>query len=334
MQALRAQDRRIRRLETTLRNFVNGAGNDAGSQEQTRTSTSVASPASTMAAASYSPAASSSPGASNFLTEYLKRIPGGEIGDFDFGAFPKGGFKNGDKIPHSLLSPPVDANGKIMIPAGLTRIKIDIGLSWNSPNSGEWLDAFPNMAVIGVEPSIWNIMSVIRINYFKRKWDGPFSGRRFWVIPMAVDSSEPRMATFYQGSGDGGTSSLNEFQRAGSVRFERRVPTMQLRDLIAAIPEDRFPYIEHVKSDTQGNDVKVLQSAGELLAKRVVYYSAEPGEFEKNQYKTSHNGEQLKQFMAEAGFEMIKQQANDQWTFLNKKFKNHPDLSKMDYSCG
>eukprot|EP00469_Lotharella_globosa_P013699 CAMPEP_0167772716 /NCGR_PEP_ID=MMETSP0111_2-20121227/1001_1 /TAXON_ID=91324 /ORGANISM="Lotharella globosa, Strain CCCM811" /LENGTH=369 /DNA_ID=CAMNT_0007662237 /DNA_START=15 /DNA_END=1124 /DNA_ORIENTATION=- len=267
----------------------------------------------------------------NFLTEYLKKIPGGAIGNFDYGAFPKAGFNNGDPIPHNVLSPPIDAKGKFVFPANVKRVKIDIGLSWNAPNSDEWLTDYADMAVVGVEPSIYNIMSIFRLYYYKHHWDQP-AKRRFFIIPTAVDDGEPRMATFYQGPGDGGTSSLNEF-KSGSIRFSKKVPTVHLKEIIDAVPEDRFPYIEHIKTDTQGNDVKALRSAGESLMKRVVYYSAEPGEYEKNQYKTSHDGNQLKAFMAEAGFEMIKKDADAQWTFLNSRYRDHPDLAEMDFTC-
>ncbi|GAB5353511.1 hypothetical protein AAMO2058_000042300 [Amorphochlora amoebiformis] len=230
----------------------------------------------------------------NFLTNHLAGFSG-SIEKFSFGAFPKAGFHDGDPIPHEVLSPSIDCKtGKFKLSSKYKRVKIDIGLSWNGPNSDTWLTKFPDLMVIGVEPSVYNIMSLFRLYYHKNNWTAPAESRRNYIIPTAVDDGKERMETFYQGAGDGGTSSLNEFKNGNfSTRFITNVPTIRLKKIIDSIPEDQFPLIEHIKSDTQGNDVKVLRSAGDTLQKRVVYYSAEPGEFEKNQYKTSHNGTQL-----------------------------------------
>ena len=52
-------------------------------------------------------------------------------------------------IPSQLL-----VNEKIELPDNFTKVKIDIGLSHNAPNSEVWLNANPNdLVVFGFEPN-------------------------------------------------------------------------------------------------------------------------------------------------------------------------------------
>ena len=64
----------------------------------------------------------------------------------------------------SLSQPimPVDGRGYLAIPPEYTHIKIDVGLSFNAPNSANWLDKLrlPGRFVIGIEP---NANSLLRV---------------------------------------------------------------------------------------------------------------------------------------------------------------------------
>ena len=60
-----------------------------------------------------------------------------------------------EHIPAEFIS-----NNKISLPNNLNKVKIDVGLSFNAPNSYRWLKENPNLIVIGFEPNEENSQSV------------------------------------------------------------------------------------------------------------------------------------------------------------------------------
>jgi hypothetical protein len=52
-------------------------------------------------------------------------------------------------------------NGKIKIPDWCEKIRIDVGLSHNAPNSQNWLESIDNLLVIGVEPNKSSIKVIL-----------------------------------------------------------------------------------------------------------------------------------------------------------------------------
>lgn len=221
--------------------------------------------------------------------------------------------------------------GKLKIPKEINQIKLDVGTAMNAPNSAIWLDNLPDRIVFGFEPNIKSVNELLSGNNRKRgrkyKYlDLKHINKRFFVLNLALDDCIPQLKKFYFTSGDGGNSSLHE-PRNFKINETRYVPCLRLSDFLELIPWDRFKYIEHLKIDTQGNDLRVIRSAGEYL-KKIVFVSAEcvaPG------YKYSHSEKELDKFMEENNFELIPgTDKGGNKTYVNKKYKKL--INTLDYS--
>lgn len=231
--------------------------------------------------------------------------------------------------------------GTLMIPEGIRSIKIDIGLSYTAPNSALWIERNPHVFVFGFEP---NFEAVSYLLYRKmpqknrssllaslRKIGGldceKYLGKNFILFDVAIDNCAPCMKEFYMTEGVGTSSfhrpessCISEQPEHFSISEYKPVPTIRLSDFMSLLPWEKFPYVEQIKIDTQGNDVRVLESAGEYL-KKVVFVTAEvPTD---KQYEYSHTEKELDALMTANNFEFIKdtnRQGNK--TYVNKSFKH------------
>ena len=177
--------------------------------------------------------------------------------------------------------------------SGLT-LRFDVGLSFNMPNATKWLRDDPNVYVIGIEPHPGNFKSCCS------HLETLDAGDRCYLIEAAIsDVGESRDQDFYGLSGDPGTSSL--CRPIG--RFENlvdRVYSVETISLASILDNLNYKRVDVLKSDTQGNDLKVLKSAGDHL-KNVDFIYAEYDESED--YENANTGEELDKFLEESGFE-------------------------------
>ena len=83
------------------------------------------------------------------------------------------------------------AHGKLAIPEGLTKLRLDVGTCFNAPMSQLWLEQDPHLCVYGFEP----VLASIDIMRRGRPADFPASGswiepehfnRRFFILPCAL----------------------------------------------------------------------------------------------------------------------------------------------------
>jgi FkbM family methyltransferase len=231
-----------------------------------------------------------------------------------------------------LLCP--DGN-KIKIPNRFTQIKIDVGTAFNAPNSEIWLSELEGRIVFGFEP---NPDSVHELLTGKNRQHGngyrylnlDYIDKSFYLIQCAIDDCEPCYKRFYMTSDNAGQSSLHEPTK---FRLQKviDVPCIRLSDFLDLIPWEKISYIEHLKIDAQGNDLRILQSVGDYLTERIVFVTAELDTY--GQYKYSHNGKELKKFMKKRGFRYVKRKLRgpDNATFINKRFKKMAKIEKLDY---
>jgi len=177
--------------------------------------------------------------------------------------------------------------------SGLT-LRFDVGLSFNMPNATKWLRDDPNVYVIGIEPHPNNFKSCCS------HLETLDAGDRCYLIEAAIsDVGESRDQDFYGLSGDPGTSSL--CRPIG--RFENlvdRVYSVETISLASILDNLNYKRVDVLKSDTQGNDLNVLKSAGDHL-KKVDFIYAEYDESED--YENANTGEDLDKFLEENGFE-------------------------------
>jgi hypothetical protein len=227
-------------------------------------------------------------------------------------------------------------DGKIEIPDYIKHINIDIGLSVSAPNSALWLNDTDDRIVFGFEPSPENIihleqgtfinpnqMSIavnsktIRLNHLDIK----YFGDRFKLLKCALDDiSSPRYVSFYiTDDRNPGCSSLRKptDKLPYKVKKEVQVPVISFYDFLKHLPWERFPYIEMVKTDTQGKDLDVLKSAKKYI-ERFVFLHVENST--NGEYEGSHTEQEINEFLENKGFELLSKVSNDS-LYLNKKYK-------------
>jgi len=211
----------------------------------------------------------------------------------------------------------------LVVKENITHVKIDIGLSYNAPQSKRWLGKEPNLLVIGFEPhteSIENIVSnVIPNNSFMKE--------RFYIFPFALQNViEHCKMEFYKTSNDPGTSSLYKpiDEKLGMYKQETSVPVYSLKHFFDLFPFDKFEYIDYIKIDAQGSDYDILLSAGDYLRERVVFITAEP---EDSQYEDCkhNNTKNMEEYLFSQNFVRIYDRPTEDPTFLNKKFQHLAD---------
>lgn len=209
----------------------------------------------------------------------------------------------------------------------IKRIKIDVGLSYNAPQSEVWLTHDKDLFVFGFEPNPECINSINAGTIIAKPGHGkPLSDShrsRFKLIPVALGNVDTHTTLdFYMMTNDCGTSSLfkPDCSILGNIKEVVKVPVFNLRDFFDKFPWDRFEYIEYLKTDAQGSDLNILKGAGSYLSERVVYVTAEP---ETAQYPGAINSfESIRNYMESQGFDYINHPNTGDPTFLNKKFKH------------
>lgn len=177
-----------------------------------------------------------------------------------------------DYIPSQLLT-----NGKIKLPSNFTKVKIDVGLSHNAPNSEVWLNANPkDLVVFGFEPNpkaqsilkgeleregqFANVLSLNKLN------------SNFFLMPLAL-GNEDKLSNFYGVTNiDCGVSSL--YKPKKWTYTEVQVPQFKLDTFLELFPFDQIPYISHIKIDAQGHDWNIIRGMVNHLDK-IAYISYE-----------------------------------------------------------
>lgn len=199
------------------------------------------------------------------------------------------------------------------IPETANKIKIDIGLSYNAPNSAVWLNSEPTTFVIGVEPGKEAVQSIITNGLIAHQTGDRVSALNphFSLIHSAVGNVEIKkvldllyefpIQKFYLTKGDVGTSSLLKPIKF-EIEKEYNVQVIPLWCILEGLDWDRFDYVELLKIDTQGNDLEVIKSAGDWLDK-VVYLHCEINTH--GEYEGEPNPNDYNEYLAQKGFKVV-----------------------------
>lgn len=223
-----------------------------------------------------------------------------------------------EKVLDSILE-----NGKIKIPSGAKRVKLDIGTSRNAPFSEFWLQKDDELCVFGFEPNIYNVMNIKepRIHgYYQLNTER--IDKNFFCINCALSNYISEQEPFYCAEEDGGTSSLfKPVDVRITVKEVTQVPVITLESFFDFFPWDKIDKIEQVKIDAQSSDFNIIKGIGNYLSERVVYLDVETTT--ENQYENDENPEEIKTYMESQGFECLKWGLDS--TFFNKKFESEKD---------
>jgi FkbM family methyltransferase len=221
------------------------------------------------------------------------------------------------------------SEGVLNVPEGISHIKLDIGLSTNAPNSKLWLDTLKDRLVVGFEPCPFNIEILKKRGFMEYK--------NFFLIETALDNiEEPHYDKFYVTDTDTGCSSL--YKPTGYLKYKIdrviEVPVISLKCFLEIIPWNRFPFIEHIKIDTQGKDLSILKSIEGYLDK-VAFINTESTTFNHYEKESYDDSEKIDELLLSYNFECFDKihAHTDGWNgvlgnyivdkkYLNKKYKD------------
>tara|TARA_R100001510_G_scaffold56523_1_gene62276 strand:+ start:3913 stop:4590 length:678 start_codon:yes stop_codon:yes gene_type:complete len=221
-----------------------------------------------------------------------------------------------DDILKSLLDPILDEEGKVIVPEYASNVKIDVGLSHCAPNARLWIDKLKDRHVFCFEP---------QTNLDPLRGVDP---NRYTLLRCGLDDAEKgSVKDMYICGQDCGRSSMykpNTFDPVQVTSF-MFIPFVEF---LKRFPWDRFSYIEHLKTDTQGNDLKILQNAGDYL-KKVVYLEVEATCYE-NEYEYYPEKKETQDYLESMGFELIEETNAIDQTYVNTAYKDI--ATQLDFS--
>lgn len=184
--------------------------------------------------------------------------------------------------------------GFLAIPRGVRRVWVDVGAHHLETTRAEL--RYPDVAVIAIEP-------------LKEAWSHWPDSDRVIGIPAAIYLDRGSM-DFHVNTLDDTSSLLestgDERTRALTKTVEvRKVPVIRLEDVLNAVPDGIA--IAYVKTDVQGVDLQVLQSAGESLRRveRVRSEVLNLGAYRKLNGKGMATETEMKTYLRKMGFELI-----------------------------
>ena len=180
--------------------------------------------------------------------------------------------------------------GVVDVPKQCTSIKIDVGLAGEAPNSAIWLNETTDRFVIGIEPIAyhWKMLKNLETANSKREYPKNFRfiqldkgiiefnrqeiskiDSRFSGLHCAIDdvSGKQNFKNFYQMDRDEGASGSSSLLKPSEhhphfIENIIEVPVISLEYLLEFIDWNRFPFIEHIKTDCEGKDYDVVRSIG------------------------------------------------------------------------
>ena len=237
-----------------------------------------------------------------------------------------------DKVK-KVLKPSLDSNGKINIPKGCKKVKLDVGLSCNAPHSEIWLEGNNDTCVYGFEPNPYNVKDIKSFTPEKKIWPIHLNPERidnnFFIIEAALSDGEPRDTNFYCTEDDPGTSSMFEPIRQNERGFKLKdvvtVTVITLKDFFDIFPWEKIPYIDQLKVDAQSADFDIIRGCGDYLSEKIVYLDVEITTH--NAYKKYENPQEFHTYILKSGFEIISVGGN--CSYYNRKFSNIKD--SIDY---
>jgi hypothetical protein len=231
-------------------------------------------------------------------------------------------------------------NGKIVIPAWVNSVKIDVGLRYDAPHTQNWLTQNENCMVFGFEANkrATDYMFAtpeerqkININdYFlapDSSWtclDYSLIGKRCYILPVALDLvKEPEMKTFYivprsETAGEDCCSLMKPQSDFCSSPEMSKVMAYSLADFMKLLPDGTV--VDYIKTDVQGKDLDVIKSAGDYI-KQVVFVTTEEN---TNQYEGSSSNTLcvIKNYLKTKGFLHVRHPNTCDYTFQNIKFSH------------
>tara|TARA_B110000858_G_scaffold157254_1_gene179943 strand:+ start:7706 stop:9436 length:1731 start_codon:yes stop_codon:yes gene_type:complete len=255
---------------------------------------------------------------------------------------------------NKLLGTKLDNNSKFIIPDNINSIKIDVGLAGEAPNSAIWLDETTDRFVIGIEPLPyhWGMIKDLKTSNSKREYPKDFKflqlnkgiielngqeiskiGDRFCGIECAIDNigDNVEFAEFYEMDRTDGASGSSSLLKPSThhphfIQNIVKTPVISLKSILDCIDWERFPYIEHIKTDCEGKDFDVVKSIGKYLP-NILYITSEMTS-NIHHWQNSCNPQEFINFMIDNGFSCY--HTGTDLICINDKLeaKHHSDITQ------
>jgi len=183
----------------------------------------------------------------------------------------------------------------------IKRLRIDIGLSYDAPNSQEWLQESNDIFVFGFEPVPENCRNVLET----------IKNDRFHLYEYAVsDTAGIKIFNVTKHSKsiekDRGQSSFYEpsDKCPFSTDFKIEVNCITLDGFLSLIDWSRFDSIDFLKIDAQGHDLEIIKSTKEHINKLplIKLESTTQGEYVGT--PQDHNPNSMYEFMHNNGYSL------------------------------
>lgn len=251
---------------------------------------------------------------------------------------------------------PLKEDIKITVPDEMKQICFDVGLAGEAVNSGVWLAETTDRFVVGVEPLNyhWKMITNFATANTPRPWPDHIPvvqleegvvkyqgknvssiGERFLGIECAIDNVEGiEKKTFYKMDKRLGASGSSSLLKPSSthphfVEEELTVPVVSLEKILDHIDWERFPYIEHIKTDCEGKDFDVVQSIGKYLD-RVLLITSELSESNKTHWEGVKEHSKFREWIRDNGFAEHKR--GDNVTFINTNLHSQVGQGNFYYN--
>ena len=176
-------------------------------------------------------------------------------------------------------------DGVLVLPDWVKRIKIDVGLAYNAPNSEIWLQETGDLLVFGFEPVLENfqMLHAEKVSHNHLRIDPKRIGFSFFPLRFAV-GTKSGVTEMYITDQDLGCSSILE-PKAMKVSRREIIEIVRLDELLRLLPWDKIRIVDHLKTDCQGTDLDVVKSAGAYL-RNILAVTIEPDDYT---YEKSEN---------------------------------------------
>jgi FkbM family methyltransferase len=157
----------------------------------------------------------------------------------------------------------------------------------------------------------------------------PKQSERYLVVPVAVSDYDGEAELNIAGTYDWGCSSLYKFDQDATANWTDREDfvytdkvNVLVRRMDSFMNSNKIPYVDYLKIDTQGSDLKVLQSFGEYI--KVVREGQVEASNQNHLYKDVDNTvDSVITFLKSNNFTIDKIYANDpQQNEVNIMFSN------------
>ncbi len=206
--------------------------------------------------------------------------------------------------------------GTLVIPEGIRRVKLDIGLGESATNSERLLRGENDSFVIGIDP---NPIAVVKnLEQFSSHL-----GNRYRILPIALGTEPFHMQKLYITGNDSGCSSLYRpsptFQATHDrpIAAEMPVPCATLGEFLSLFPFEQIPIIDYIKVDAQGSDLDIIKGAGDFL-ERVAWVTMEADGWAYE--GATATVEAMDNYMGSKGFRRVAHPNTSDPTYVNERF--------------